>query len=119
MVERDAPSRAPSGVGLTGTGTPRLWQRQESVASHSVIDQAVGVVIAMGGLRPGQGIHVLTAIARHTGIELRTVTEHLVAWAACEPPADCLRTALETALTATGSSARDHTLPQGGGTTHG
>ncbi|OIJ96241.1 hypothetical protein BIV25_19660 [Streptomyces sp. MUSC 14] len=78
-----------------------ICRLQEAVVSHAVVDQAVGVVITVGGLRPDQGIDVLTVVAQRTGISLRTVAERLVAWAACEPLSDDLRTALETALRAT------------------
>jgi hypothetical protein len=73
---------------------------QEAVISHAVIDQAIGVVIAMGGLRPDQGIEVLTAVSRRTGMPLPEIAGYIVDWTATERLPGGLRQALDTALAA-------------------
>lgn len=54
---------------------------QDSVASTAAIDQAIGVIITLGGLRPDQGIEVLMAVSERTDRSLRVVAGHLVDWA--------------------------------------
>ncbi|MDQ1035346.1 hypothetical protein QFZ75_001762 [Streptomyces sp. V3I8] len=56
-------------------------QLQRAVHSHAVVDQAIGVVVAVGRLTPEQGWHVLREVSQHTNIKLRHVAEYLVAWA--------------------------------------
>ncbi|MGW2741333.1 ANTAR domain-containing protein [Streptomyces sp. NPDC001450] len=88
---------------------------QETVVSHAVIDQAIGVVMAVGGLRPDQGIEVLTAVSQRTDMGLRTVAGLLVDWAATGRLPDDLRQALDTALAGAGAGGTEHTSPVGGG----
>lgn len=87
---------------------------QEAVVSHAVIDQAIGVVMAVRGLRPDQGIEVLTAVSQSTDIGLRTIAEFLVDWAATDRLPDDLRQALDTALADAGAGEIEHTSPVGG-----
>ncbi|WP_404199086.1 ANTAR domain-containing protein [Streptomyces tauricus] len=54
---------------------------QVAVHAHAVVDQAIGVVIAMGRLTPEQGWEVLRKVSQHTNIKLRTVAEHVVDFA--------------------------------------
>ncbi|MFB7506312.1 ANTAR domain-containing protein [Streptomyces broussonetiae] len=91
-----------------------IHQLHEAVVSHAVIDQAVGVIIAVGGLRPGQGIVVLEAVAQRTGTGLGTTAEHLVDWAGSGRLRDDLRIALDTALADAQSGGTGAALPVGG-----
>ncbi|MFB8774947.1 ANTAR domain-containing protein [Streptomyces broussonetiae] len=76
-----------------------IAQLRRAVVSHAVIDQAIGVVVAYGGVRPDIGWDVLREISQHTNTKLREVAEHLVQWPHCEwlPPGirRCLDAALE------------------------
>ncbi|MGW2705308.1 ANTAR domain-containing protein [Streptomyces sp. NPDC001340] len=89
---------------------------QDAVVSHAVIDQAIGVVKAVGGLRPDQGIEVLTAVSRRTDIGLRAIAGLPVDWAATGRLPDDLRKALDTALVDAGSDVTEHTPAVGGST---
>ncbi|WP_420309162.1 ANTAR domain-containing protein [Streptomyces sp. YS-B37] len=53
-------------------------QLQRAVASHAVVDQAIGVVIAVGRLTPEQAWDVLRNVSQHTNIKLRRVAELLL-----------------------------------------
>ncbi|MFD6292823.1 ANTAR domain-containing protein [Streptomyces anthocyanicus] len=56
-------------------------QLQQAVHAHAVVDQAIGVVIAVGRLTPEQGWEVLRRVSQHTNIKVRTVAEHVVGFA--------------------------------------
>ncbi|MFJ9867605.1 ANTAR domain-containing protein [Streptomyces sp. NPDC101165] len=88
-----------------------IHQLQEAVVSHAVIDQAIGVVMAVGGLCPDQGIEVLGAVSRRTGLGLPTIARLLVDWAGADRLPDGLRRALDTAMADAGAGAAEHTPP--------
>ena len=75
-------------------------QLQEAIASHAVIDQAIGVVISLGKLPPEQGFEVLRTVSQHTNTKLREVAALIVNWPAGGPLSDEIRRVLEQALTA-------------------
>ena len=80
-----------------------VTQLRTAVVSHAVIDQAIGVVISVGGLRPEQGWDVLREVSQHTNIKLREVARCLVHWPSSgQLPADVRR-----ALSAAVARARD------------
>ncbi|MET9563713.1 ANTAR domain-containing protein [Streptomyces tauricus] len=56
-------------------------QLHEAVRSHAVVDQAIGVVVALGRLTPEQGWDVLREISQRTNVKLRHVAQLLVDWA--------------------------------------
>ncbi|MFG3208036.1 ANTAR domain-containing protein [Streptomyces sp. NPDC048192] len=76
-----------------------IGQLQKAVSSHAVIDQASGVVISLGGLRPEQGFDVLRKVSQRTNTKLRDVAEQIVDWVHSKKLDDSIREALETALT--------------------
>ncbi|QCX74137.1 ANTAR domain protein [Streptomyces sp. YIM 121038] len=49
--------------------------------AHAPVDQAIGVVIAVGGLSPQEAWDVLREVSMRTHTKLRAVAEQLVAWA--------------------------------------
>lgn len=55
-------------------------QLKEAVVSHAVVDQAIGVVIALGGVTPDEGWIVLKEVSQHTNIKLRNVAETILIW---------------------------------------
>lgn len=81
-----------------------IGQLQEAVVSHTVVDQAIGVVIALGRLRPDQGFGVLREVSQRTNTRLRQIAELIVDWAGGEQLPDEIRAALDEAL-ATARSA--------------
>jgi len=56
-------------------------QLKQAVRSHAIVDQAIGVIVALGQLTPDQGWDVLRATSQNTNIKLRHVAELIVAWA--------------------------------------
>ncbi|MEV2216007.1 ANTAR domain-containing protein [Streptomyces sp. NPDC050997] len=73
-------------------------QLKEAVASHAVVDQAIGMVVALGRVTPDQGWEVLKNVSQHTNIKLREVAELILLWArAGEMPPE-IRAHLEDAL---------------------
>ncbi|MDQ0407233.1 ANTAR domain-containing protein [Streptomyces sp. NPDC000349] len=75
-----------------------ISQLQEAVVSHAVVDQAIGVIVTLGGLRPDQGFQVLREVSQHTNVKLRQVSEQIVDWAHSEQLSDEIRAALDKAL---------------------
>ncbi|MES4889446.1 ANTAR domain-containing protein [Streptomyces sp. NPDC096012] len=76
----------------------QIEQLTEAVTSHAVVDQAIGVVIAYGGVLPETAWDVLEEVSQHTNIKLREVAARLVQWprSACLSPE--IRSALDAAL---------------------
>ncbi|MGW1988287.1 ANTAR domain-containing protein [Streptomyces collinus] len=77
---------------------------EQAVVSHTVVDQAIGVVITLGGLRPDQGFEVLREVSQHTNTKLRQVAELIVDWVQSEQLPEEIRTALDRALAAAQSA---------------
>ncbi|MVO89512.1 ANTAR domain-containing protein [Streptomyces sp. p1417] len=77
-----------------------VHQLREAVASHAVVDQAIGMVVALGGMRPDEGWQVLKSVSQHTNTKLREVARHLVEWPQRGRLPDDIRRSLETALAA-------------------
>ncbi|MFE1440567.1 ANTAR domain-containing protein [Streptomyces sp. NPDC058739] len=55
-------------------------QLKEAVVSHAVVDQAIGMMVALGRVTPDQGWTVLREVSQHTNIKLRTVAELVLQW---------------------------------------
>ncbi|WP_369166567.1 ANTAR domain-containing protein [Streptomyces sp. R28] len=55
-------------------------QLKEAVVSHAVVDQAIGMVVALGRVSPDQGWAVLKDVSQHTNIKLRQVAELILRW---------------------------------------
>ncbi|MFF7970664.1 ANTAR domain-containing protein [Streptomyces sp. NPDC007905] len=81
-----------------------IGQLQDAVVSHAVVDQAIGVVIAVGGLRPDQGFEVLRDVSQNTNIKLRQIAERIVDWVHTDRLPDEIREALDRALAAARSA---------------
>ncbi|WP_393087289.1 ANTAR domain-containing protein [Streptomyces sp. LN704] len=56
-------------------------QLKQAVRSHAVVDQAIGVILAVGRLTPDQGWDTLRGISQNTNVKLRHVAELIVEWA--------------------------------------
>ncbi|KRD11967.1 ANTAR domain-containing protein [Streptomyces sp. Root264] len=85
--------------------TARIFALQEeveqlkaAVASHAVVDQAIGVVVALGRMTPDEGWAVLKEVSQHTNVKLRSVAELILLWGRRgELPSD-IRAELEDVL---------------------
>jgi hypothetical protein len=73
-------------------------QLKEAVASHAVVDQAIGMVVALGRVTPDQGWEVLKEVSQHTNIKLRTIAELILIWGRRGDIAPEIRAELEDAL---------------------
>jgi len=73
-------------------------QLKEAVASHAVVDQAIGMVVALGRVPPDQGWEVLKSVSQHTNIKLRDVAELILLWARAGDMPPEIRAQLEDAL---------------------
>ncbi|MFG3018846.1 ANTAR domain-containing protein [Streptomyces sp. NPDC048254] len=60
-------------------------QLRQAVASHAVVDQAIGVLIAVHQLPPAAGWAVLREISQRRNIKLHAVAEAVVDWALGQP----------------------------------
>ncbi|MCX4911322.1 ANTAR domain-containing protein [Streptomyces sp. NBC_00878] len=75
-----------------------IGQLKEAVTSHAVVDQAIGMMVALGRVTPGQGWAVLREVSQHTNIKLRNVAEMILVWGHKGDLPPDIRTALEDAL---------------------
>ncbi|MFS4093709.1 ANTAR domain-containing protein [Streptomyces sp. AF1A] len=73
-------------------------QLKEAVTSHAVVDQAIGMMVALGRVTPDEGWQVLREVSQHTNIKLRNIAELILIWGRRgDIPAE-VRAALEDAL---------------------
>ncbi|MFC4508239.1 MULTISPECIES: ANTAR domain-containing protein [Streptomyces] len=73
-------------------------QLKEAVASHAVVDQAIGVVVALGRVTPDEGWVVLREVSQHTNIKLRNVSEMILLWGRSGDMPEGIRAELEELL---------------------
>ncbi|KAA0920544.1 ANTAR domain-containing protein [Streptomyces apricus] len=73
-------------------------QLHQAVRSHAVVDQAIGVVIALSRVTPEAGWNILKETSQHTNIKLRHVAELVVEWARTGQLPSDIRTELERRL---------------------
>ncbi|WJV50524.1 ANTAR domain-containing protein [Streptomyces flavofungini] len=71
---------------------------KHAVASHETVDQAIGVVLALGQLSPAEAWDVLREVSMQTNVKLRTVAERIVEWGRTGSLDDALRAELERQL---------------------
>ncbi|MET9255611.1 ANTAR domain-containing protein [Streptomyces sp. NPDC048182] len=82
----------------------QVRQLTEAVVSHAVVDQAIGVVVALGRVTPDEGWAVLKEVSQHTNIKLRSVAETILIWGRSGVMPVRVRAALEAALERRGVS---------------
>ncbi|MFJ9543343.1 ANTAR domain-containing protein [Streptomyces sp. NPDC101225] len=85
--------------------TDRVFELQEevdqlkaAVASHAVVDQAIGMVVALGRVTPDLGWLVLKDVSQHTNIKLRNVAELVIIWGRSGEMPEEIRAELEDSL---------------------
>ncbi|MFK4066001.1 ANTAR domain-containing protein [Streptomyces sp. NPDC029674] len=73
-------------------------QLRHAVESHATVDQAIGIVVALGRLTPDEAWDVLREVSQQTNVKLRHVADLVVTWGRTgHLPAD-IRTVLDTCL---------------------
>lgn len=75
-------------------------QLKEGMLAHARIDQAMGVLVALGGITPDEAWDLLREVSMNTNMKLRMVAESLVGWPAGETLPDDVRKALDAAVAA-------------------
>ncbi|NUR04977.1 MAG: ANTAR domain-containing protein [Streptomyces sp.] len=73
-------------------------QLKEAIVSHAVVDQAIGMMVALGRVAPDQGWAVLKDVSQHTNIKLRNVAELILIWGRNGDLPPQLKAELEDAL---------------------
>lgn len=73
-------------------------QLKEAVTSHAVVDQAIGILVALGHVTPDQGWAVLREVSQHANIKLRNVAEMIVIWGRNGELPEYVRVLLENTL---------------------
>ncbi|MFD6493962.1 ANTAR domain-containing protein [Streptomyces sp. NPDC060188] len=81
-------------------------QLQHAVHSHAVVDQAIGVLLAVGELTPDEGWDVLREVPQRTNIKLRHVSELIIDSARTGRLPSEVRTELDAQLAAHRPSPR-------------
>ncbi|WP_328419179.1 ANTAR domain-containing protein [Streptomyces sp. NBC_00443] len=76
----------------------KVGQLEHTVESHAVIDQAMGVLIAVGRLSAAEAWDVLRETSMSTNIKLRHVAELVVTWGATGHLATDIRSELSRRL---------------------
>ncbi|MEU0175026.1 ANTAR domain-containing protein [Streptomyces massasporeus] len=90
-----------------------VQQLKEAVVSHAVVDQAIGMVVALGRISPDQGWAVLKEVSQHTNIKLRNVAELILVWGRTGVMPEEIRVALEDALDGAGPTQIPGSPPEG------
>ncbi|MEV7687876.1 ANTAR domain-containing protein [Streptomyces bungoensis] len=100
-------SRSQPLVLLSATDLAQAYERlgdenrhlQHAVRSHAVIDQAIGAVVVLGQLAPEEAWRALRDVSQRTNTKLRTIAEHVLAYAQGSPLPEAERGELGRAIT--------------------
>ncbi|MFI2617941.1 ANTAR domain-containing protein [Streptomyces sp. NPDC018584] len=76
----------------------KVIQLEKAVESHATVDQAIGIVVALGKLTPDQAWTVLRETSQHTNMKLSRVADLVVAWGCAGELPDNVRRALDASL---------------------
>ncbi|WP_369240892.1 ANTAR domain-containing protein [Streptomyces sp. R21] len=55
-------------------------QLKQAITSHAVVDQAIGMMVALGRISPEMGWVVLREVSQRTNIKLRNIAEMILIW---------------------------------------
>ncbi|MVO88751.1 ANTAR domain-containing protein [Streptomyces sp. p1417] len=81
---------------------------KQAVTSHATVDQAIGVILAVGQLTPAHGWDVLKEVSQNTNIKLRHIAELIVTWGRTGELPSEVRSQLESSIDRrSGPSAED------------
>jgi cell division septum initiation protein DivIVA len=53
-------------------------QLQRAVASHTVVDQAIGALVMMARISPPEGFTVMREVSQHTNTRLSSIAEQII-----------------------------------------
>jgi hypothetical protein len=86
-------------------------QLKEAVTSHTTVDQAIGMMVALGRVTPDEGWAVLREVSQRTNIKLRNVAELILIWGRNGDLPPDIRAILEDVLDKYGPSQIPGTPP--------
>jgi hypothetical protein len=75
-----------------------VGQLKEAVTSHATVDQAIGMMVALGRVTPDEGWAVLREVSQRTNIKLRNIAELILIWGRKGDLPSDVRAPLEEAL---------------------
>jgi ANTAR domain len=75
-----------------------VGQLKEAVTSHATVDQAIGMMVALGRVTPDEGWAVLREVSQLTNIKLRNIAELILIWGRTGDLPSDVRAPLEEAL---------------------
>lgn len=75
-----------------------VGQLKEAVTSHATVDQAIGMMVALGRVTPDEGWAVLREVSQLTNIKLRNIAELILIWGRNGDLPSDVRAPLEEAL---------------------
>ncbi|MFG2373076.1 ANTAR domain-containing protein [Streptomyces sp. NPDC048504] len=75
-----------------------VGQFKEAVTSHATVDQAIGMMVALGRVTPDEGWAVLREVSQLTNIKLRNIAELILIWGRNGDLPSDVRAPLEEAL---------------------
>ena len=87
-------------------------QLKEAVTAHAVVDQAIGMMVALGRVTPDLGWQVLKDVSQHTNVKLRNVAEFVLVWGRTGEMPEEIRAELEDALDRHGPTHIPGTPPE-------
>lgn len=96
-VERTPPPQADKSETVIDL-QDEVEQLKQAVWSHATVDQAIGVVIALGQLSPDDAWVILREVSMRTNIKLSDVSQQIVTWGHTGRLAEQLRSELERQL---------------------
>jgi hypothetical protein len=111
---RDVPTRSPTpaqAVEEIVELREEIDQLNQAVASHATVDQAIGMMVALGRVSPDQGWAVLREVSQLTHIKLRNVAELVLIWGRTGDLPSDIRAPLEEALDKYGPTRIPGTSP--------
>ncbi|MEU1265989.1 ANTAR domain-containing protein [Streptomyces cellulosae] len=73
-------------------------QLKDAVVSHAVVDQAIGMIVALGRVSPDRGWTVLKEVSQRTNIKLRSIADMILVWGRTGALPAEVRTVLEETL---------------------
>lgn len=79
-IAGEDPQRVADTAGKVSELADEVDQLKHAVRSHATVDQAIGVVLAVGRLSPDEAWDVIREVSMRTNTKLRDVSEEIVKW---------------------------------------
>ncbi|MFE2992722.1 ANTAR domain-containing protein [Streptomyces sp. NPDC059262] len=76
----DAPSELAAAEAKVEALQETVGQLERAVDSHADVDQAIGVILAVGKITPAEAWDALREVSMRTNTKLQQVAESVVAW---------------------------------------